>query len=78
MMRWGSLAPIDAPLGESSEQYRVNIARPLGSLELTTSEPALQVLAGELASVGSGQVTIAARQIGDWGASRPAEISLTI
>jgi hypothetical protein len=69
---------IDAPIGESSEQYRVSIAGPQASLEFSTSEPALQVLVSQLASVGSGQVTIEVSQIGDGGASHPAEISLTI
>jgi hypothetical protein len=69
---------IDAPIGESSEQYRVNIAGPQSSFEFSTTEAALQVHAAELASLGSGEVTIKVCQVGDGGASHPAEISLTI
>jgi hypothetical protein len=72
------LDEIDAPLGESSEQYRVTIAGSQDTLDLVTQEPLLSVDAAQLALVGPGQVSVEVRQIGDFGASRPARMTLTI
>jgi hypothetical protein len=69
---------IDAPLGEASEAYRVTINGPAGTLDLPTSQPALNVSAADMAALGSGAATIQVRQIGEVAASRPAEITLTI
>lgn len=76
--RWGSLAPIDAPVGESSEQYQVTVIGPEGSIEYSAAAPNLEIAAAGLAGVGSGQVTLEVRQIGDAAASRPAELTLNI
>ncbi|HEX6072724.1 MAG TPA: phage tail protein [Sphingomicrobium sp.] len=75
---WAWIDGIDAPLGENREEYRVTIGGPLGSFERTSSQPELTVTATELASVGSGAATVEVRQIGDWGASRPAHVEILI
>jgi hypothetical protein len=69
---------VDAPLGESFEQYRVKFTGPSGSIEVITSAPTAQIPASQMASVGSGQVTIEVRQIGDMAASRPGQSTLTV
>lgn len=76
--RWGSLAPIDAPLGESREEYRVVVTGPLGSIDLQTATPGLTIGAPDLAVVGSGEASIEVRQIGDFAASRAAQVTITI
>lgn len=76
--RTGSLAQIDAPLGESLERYRVTISGSTASIEVQTDEPALTVAASELAQLGAAQASIEVRQIGDAAASRPAQISINI
>lgn len=67
---------IDAPVGESSEQYQVTVIGPEGSIEYSAAAPNLEIAAADLAGVGSGQVTLEVRQIGDAAASRPAELTL--
>jgi hypothetical protein len=69
---------VDAPLGESSEQYRVTIFGAEASLELNTSAPALGISAAQLSDAGSGPITIEVRQIGDAAASRPAQLTVGI
>jgi hypothetical protein len=66
----------DAPLGETREQYSVAISGSLGTVELTSVEPNLTVPAATAASVGPGLASIAVRQIGDFAASRPAELTI--
>jgi hypothetical protein len=69
---------IDAPLGESREEYRVDISGASGSVSLTCDEPTVTVSAADLASLGSGAAQIEVRQIGDLAASRPALLSITL
>jgi hypothetical protein len=76
--RRGSLAPIDAPLGESSEQYRVNLAGTSGSAELVATATSISVDAGQVAALGAGPVAVEVRQIGDVAASRPAKLTITL
>jgi hypothetical protein len=69
---------IDAPLGESREQYRVTVTGPLGSIELLSDAPEATIPAADLARVGSGPATVEVRQIGDGAASRPAQCNVVI
>ncbi|MGN6058017.1 MAG: hypothetical protein ACTHOI_05480 [Sphingomicrobium sp.] len=69
---------IDAPLGESTEQYRVTLAGAQGSAEFDVGEPELVIAATVLAEIGTGPITIEVRQVGDAAASRPATAFLTI
>jgi len=69
---------IDAPLGEVIEQYRVNMIGIAGSLQLTATQPLLEVPASDAAALGSGELMIEVRQIGDVAASRPAQLTLGV
>jgi hypothetical protein len=67
---------VDAPIAESREEYRVTISTSLATLELTATEPSLVVGASDLAPLGAGAATIEVRQIGDWSASLPAQLTI--
>jgi hypothetical protein len=75
---WAWIDDVDAPLGENREQYRVVVQGTLGSLEITTDTPSLNITAAQFGSVGSGPATVEVRQIGDLVASRPARAMITI
>lgn len=66
---------IDAPLGESNEQYRLVITSSAASLELAANQPSLIIAAAQVARLGGGLTTIQVQQIGDFAASRPAQTS---
>ena len=70
---WMWPAGTEVPLGESVEKYRVSV----GSLTSETSEPRITIPAEALDDM-AGEVTISVVQIGDYAASRPARISVTI
>lgn len=72
------LAPVDAPLGEMREQYRVNINGAGGSIELLADVPNLTIAANDLSPLGSGVATVDVRQIGDLAISPPARLSIAI
>ena len=72
------LDEVDAPLGESREQYRVSISGSAGDLELTTEEPTLVLPAADVALLGVGPATLQVRQVGDWAASRPAQLTINL
>ena len=72
------LDEIDAPLGETTEQYRVVITGTAGASELTSNAPDLAISGELVASLGLGPVTIEVRQIGDFGTSRPTQISINM
>ena len=78
--RMGSawLDGVDVPVGESREQYRVTLVGTLASLEFTCDEPALTIPAVSLAAIGPGAAQVEARQSGDWAASRPAQLTITL
>lgn len=69
---------IDAPLGETREQYSVEINGSLDTIELESAEPSLVVPASTVATVGAGPATITVRQIGDFAASRAANVAVII
>jgi hypothetical protein len=45
---------------------------------MMTAQPTILVRAAELAALGSGSASIEVRQLGDWAASRPAQITFNI
>lgn len=75
---WSWLNEIEAPLGEACEQYRITVMGSGGSLELTTSSPAIEIAAADLAYVGAGVAQVEIRQIGDLAASHPTKLSISI
>jgi len=68
---------IDAPVGESREQYRVTITAGDTMLEYASEQPRLVVPASDLASIG-GAATVEVRQLGDWAASRAAQLAINL
>jgi hypothetical protein len=69
---------VDAPLSEGVERYIVAIEGPVGIIERDCVSAALVVSESDLGAIGTGAATVRVRQIGDWAASPPAEISITI
>ena len=69
---------IDAPLGETSEQYRITVDGTQGSVEFEAATPQLVIPAAQIGGIGTGPITIEVRQVGDAAASRPAAASLTV
>lgn len=69
---------MDAPLGESDEQYRVSVIGGAGVIEATSAVSQIIILAAELAGLDPGAAVVEVRQIGDFAASRPASISINL
>ena len=69
---------MDAPIAESSEQYRVDVAGSTGSLEIFVGEPTATIAAADLTGIGVGQAAIDVRQLGDFAASHPAQTSISL
>jgi hypothetical protein len=69
---------VDAPLGESAEQYRVRLTGAAGTIEATADQPNLAVVSTDLASLGIGPVSIEVAQIGDLAASHAAQLNIQL
>ena len=69
---------VDAPLGEASELYCVNVTGISSGLELTATQPSLIVTADDLAALGAGNLSIEVRQVGDVAASHPAQLNFNL
>jgi hypothetical protein len=69
---------VDAPLGETFEQYRITLTGNSGVLESTAAEPAFLISATEVSSVGPGPAVIEVRQIGDFAVSRTAQLNIDL
>jgi hypothetical protein len=69
---------IDAPLGETSEQYRIILTGTAGEADYTVGQPSLTVTPADVADLGSGPAQIEVRQIGDFAASRPTQLTITL
>jgi hypothetical protein len=74
---WAWFDEVDTPLAERLEQYRITVTGQVGTMELWADQPSLSIPAGNLASLGPGVATLEVRQVGDFAASRPAQISIT-
>ncbi len=80
---WQWIDGADAPLAEEQEQYRVDLVTS-GSIYRTATLPAPQwtydaaMIAVDHGLGISGAVTAEIRQIGDYGASRPARLAISI
>jgi hypothetical protein len=75
---WAWLDEVDVPIGETQESYSVRVEGTTGTLLQDCGSPTLTIPAAELSAVGSGPAIIAVRQVGDWAASVPAEISIIL
>jgi hypothetical protein len=56
----------------------VTVVGPAASAEYTVGEPTLTIGAAELEALGSGPAGVEVRQIGDFAASRPAQVSINL
>ena len=72
------LDEVDAPIGESREQYSVSISSTASSLDYVADQPGLAVSAAELAPLAAGAASIEVRQLGDFAASRPAQLTIQL
>jgi len=75
---WAWLDEVDAPLGESTEQYRVTVAGTAGLVEATSLVPNIEISASDLAGAGTGAAAVEVRHVGDFAVSRPATISIIL
>jgi hypothetical protein len=69
---------VDAPLGESTEQYRILVTGVVGTIDAVADQPNLTVASSDLAAAGAGEASIEVTQIGDFAASHPAQISISL
>ena len=74
---WSWSDGMEAPLGESTEQYRVILRGPVAAIERFVAVPSCLFTNAERLSVGSGTVTATVEQIGTRGLSRPSFIDLS-
>lgn len=72
------LDDVDAPLDERHEDYAITIAGTATTVAFEASTPGLTVPAATVASLGSGGASIAVRQIGEFGASYPAQLTVSL
>lgn len=72
------LAPVDAPLGETREQYRIVLSSADKVFEYSADRPTFLVPAGDVAATGSGDIAIEVQQVGDFAASHPARMMITL
>lgn len=69
---------VDAPIGETREQYRVTVNGSASTAEFTCEAPGMTIAGSARSVVGPGSATVEVRQIGDWAASRPAQTSIIL
>jgi hypothetical protein len=72
---WAWIDNVDAPLGCSSELYRVQLQGSLSSIELDTNVSNATFVAADVAPLGS-DLTLNVMQIGDFAVSRAATIQI--
>jgi hypothetical protein len=75
---WAWIDEVDAPLGEAGEMYRVRIASGDSAVDLSSDVPNLSLSAAQLASLGTASLKIEVRQVGDFGASQPARLTIQL
>jgi hypothetical protein len=73
---WAWLDGVDAPLGATSESYRVSFRSAADAIEIATTEPQAAVGAADLAELGVGPFEVSVMQVGDLAVSRPASIKV--
>ena len=71
---WAWIDAVDVPADPDLAGYRVTLTRNGVATDYSTSDPALVLTSVQLAALGPGPITIAARQVGSFGLSRPATL----
>lgn len=74
---WAWIDAVDTPLGVSAERYRLRLQGGTSALEVETTVPEASFTAADVASVGSGPVTLSVAQVGDLAVSRAAILSIS-
>jgi hypothetical protein len=67
----------EAPLGESSEKYRVTVQGSSATVTFEALEPQIAIAADALTGI-TGAVAVSVVQIGDFAQSRPVTASVTL
>ena len=75
---WAWLDSVEAPVGESVERYHVRLIGASATIELESSTPSATLTAAEVAVLGTGSAAIAVRQVGDFGSSREAGLTILL
>ena len=75
---WEWLDGVDAPLGCSTEAYRVTVRSDEASVEITVDSEEAQFSAIQLADLGSTGLELVVVQVGDRALSRPAILPVTL
>jgi hypothetical protein len=65
---------VDAPLGETREQYRIVVSGSGDAVELRSTETQVTIPGATLSLLGSGAAMVEVQQIGDFAASVPTQL----
>ena len=71
---WAWIDAVDVPADPDLAGYRLTLSRTGAATDTSTTDPALVLTAAQLTALGTGSITIAARQVGSFGLSRPATL----
>ena len=71
---WAWIDAVDVPADPDLAGYRVTLARTGVATDYSTSDPSLVLTAAQLTALGTGPITIAVRQVGSFGLSRPVTL----
>lgn len=74
---WAWLDGVDAPLGESSELYRVSLQGSLASADLEIPVPEANFTAAQVAAAGGVPLQVSVVQVGDHAVSRPVTLTIS-
>ena len=75
---WGWLDSVDAPIGETTERYRVRLSGTAAAIELDAVTASASLSATDVALLGAGSATVAVSQIGDLAESREATLAILL
>ena len=71
---WAWIDAVDVPADPDLAGYRITLTRSGAAVDYSVSDPLLALTAAQLAALGTGPLSIAARQVGSFGLSRPATL----
>ena len=71
---WAWIDAVDVPADPDLAGYRITLTRSGAAVDYSVSDPSLALTAAQVAALGTGPLTIAARQVGSFGLSRPATL----
>ncbi len=71
---WAWIDAVDVPADPDLAGYRITLTRSGAATDYSITDPLLALSAAEVSALGTGPITIAARQVGSFGLSRPATL----